>query len=102
MFCETFYLKSKALIQTEEEEGQISLETFSFYKFYGVISQFIMQFLKAVGCGFFFFSLFVSVPKTLALVKDRMGLFNLWNDNAILVCLLDPISSHMNFQGAVL
>lgn len=99
MFCETFYLQSKALIQTEEEEGQISLETFSFYKFYGVISQFIMQFLKAVT---FFFSLFVSVPKTLALVRDRMGLFNLWNDNAIFVCLLDPISSHMNFQGAVL
>lgn len=96
MFCETFYLETKALIQTGEE-GQIALETFYFYKFYSVISQFIMQFLKAVA---FFFSLFLC--SKLALAKDRMGLFNLCNDNAIFVCLLDPISSHTSFQGAVL
>lgn len=36
MFCETFYLESKALIQTGEE-GQTALETFYFYKFYTVI-----------------------------------------------------------------
>lgn len=56
LFCETLYLESKVLIQTEEEEGQISSETFSCYKFYCVISQFIVQYLKAVA--FFFFLCF--------------------------------------------
>lgn len=55
VFCETFYLESKALIQIEEEEDQKSLEIFSFYQFYGMMPQFIMQFLKAVWLLFFFF-----------------------------------------------
>lgn len=103
MFCETFYLKSKALIQIEEEEGQISLEIFSFYKFHGVIPQFITQFLKAVACFmvfFFLFSLFLSVPKTLALAKDRRC-FSISGMTMQYLCVF-LIPYPATFQGAVL
>lgn len=103
MFCETFYLESKALIQIEEEEDQKSLEIFSFYQFYGMMPQFIMQFLKAVWLlFFFFFSLFLSVPKTLALAKDRKKWSFLISGMTMqyLCVLLIPYPA--TFQGAVL
>lgn len=99
MFCETFYLESKALIQTEEEEGQISLETFSFYKFYGVIPQFIVQILKALASFFCYFCLFLC-PKLLPWQRTEWAFLISGMTMQYLFVFLIPYPA--TFQGAIL